>query len=689
MMKIKSPRIICLLLCFVCLFTVTASAADDLSYDGYNYDAYGVSTPAPEGYEPTAQIRGEELPCGAFSAPEDIFYAEDGNVYIADTGNNRIVVLDSEFAFVKTVDTVTIDGVAEVMEKPCGIFVTKGNMYIVQSDKQRVLRTDMEGNVLSRFLRPVSDIFSDEMTYTPIKVLVNNSGTVYVLVKNFVYGALTYSPEGNFLNFYGSNKVKATLEVLLDYFWKQVMSKEQIDQMKRYVPTEYANFCIDDENFIYTVTKGSKTDQVRRLNTLGTNVLSVYERNISGHTGRFGDLESQKMDGIWTSNSFVDVAVDTDGFINILDQENGRIFQFDPESRLLHISGGRSDSGYGFNKASAIETVGEKIAVIDSVKNTLTVFTATEYGNLVRNAVKLYNDGHYTDAATAWEEITVRNRNFELAYDGLGKAAYEKGEYSKAMSYFKLAYSREGYSDAFKELRADFLRDALPYIGTAIVILVAAWFIFRKKLKPKHKLSDFTTMQVLTSPADTLFEIKYHGRFNGKVVPVVLLFMFLSIICTRQLTAFTFNYNNVEEGNMLVVLAVMLLVFVAFCTVNWCITSLLDGKGRFKEIACTTAYALIPYIACSYISCALSYFITVEESMFLTIISAVGFIWSAALILMGFKSIHEYSMTKTVLSILITLLGVVIVIFLCVLLIGLIQQIISFFATIYNEIMYR
>ena len=682
-------KAVCVSLIVVCLLCTTVFAASDLSYNGYNYDAYGTSTPAPEGYEPTLQIRGEELECGAFSGPEDIFYAKDGNIYIADTGNNRIVVLDKSYNFVRKIDTLVIDGKTEALEKPNGIYVLNDNIYIVQSEKQRVLRCSMDGTVLSQFLRPISDIFNDEMTYTPIKVLVNNSGTVYVLVKNFVYGALTYSPEGKFLNYYGSNKVTATLEVLMDYFWKQIMSKEQIDQMKRYVPTEYANFCIDDENFIFTVTKGAKTNQVRRLNTLGENVLTVYERNISGHTGRFGDIESQKMDGIWTTNSFVDIAVDSDGFINILDQENGRIFQFDPESRLMHIFGGNANVGYGFSKATSLEVVDDDIIVVDSTKNALTVFSPTEYGVLVKKAVMLYNDGFYTEAASAWEEIIVRNRNFELAYDGLGKAAFENGEYKKAMGYYKLAYSRDGYSDAFKEYRADLLRVAIPYIATILVIIVIAVAILSLKFKPKFKFANSHLMQVLFHPSDTLFEMKYHKRFTTKPILVILALMFGSLICTRQLTAFTFNHNNVEEGNMLVILFVLLFAFVSFCTVNWCITSLLDGKGKFKEIAYSTAYALVPYMVSSYISVILSYFITVEEGMFMSIVTTIGLIWSVMLIVSAFKTIHEYSFSKTILSIIITILGVIMVVFLCVLMVGLIQQIISFFATIYNELMYR
>ncbi len=682
-------KILCVTVLALCMLSTSVFAAGNLSYDGYNYDAYGVSTPAPEGYEPILKFSGEDLPCGSFKTPQDIFAAETGEIYIADTGNNRIVVLDSAYNFVRTISEIVLDGTSEALVAPNGIFVRNDNIYIVQTDEQRVLRCDMQGRVLSQFLRPVSDIFSDEMTYSPTKVLVNNSGTVYVLVKNFVYGALSYSPEGEFLNFYGSNKVTASLEVLMDYFWKKILTTEQVNQMKRYVPVEYTNFCIDSENFVYTVTRGSRTQQVRRLNTLGQNVLMEYERNISGHTGMYGDLERSKLEGVWTSNTFIDVAVDSDGFINLLDQSNGRIFQFDPESRLMHIFGGNANSGYGFSRVIALEVIGDKIAVLDSEKNNITVFAPTEYGVLVKNAVLLYNDGFYSQAKTEWEKIVQRNQNFELAYDGLGKAAFEEGNYKQAMQYYKLAYSREGYSNAFKEYRAGILRTTLPFIGTAIVVLVLLYFVFRKKIHIKTGIADSTAMQVLMHPSDTLFEMKYHKQFSVKTIFVTLLFMFISLICTRQLTAFTFNQNNVNEGNMLIVLFALLYVFVAFCTVNWCITSLLDGKGKFKEIACSTCYAAIPYIVCSYISVIMSYFLTADEGMFMTIITSVGLIWSVILLISAFKTIHEYSFSKAVISILITLVGVVVLIFICVLLVGLLQQITSFFATIYNEIMYR
>ena len=105
-----------ILLMLLFALTPTVMAARDISYDGYNYDAYGVSTPAPEGYEPFLKIQGENLQCGAFNGPEDIFFSEDDLIYVADTKNNRIVVLSSDFEFLNTIDEIVINGEIEILE---------------------------------------------------------------------------------------------------------------------------------------------------------------------------------------------------------------------------------------------------------------------------------------------------------------------------------------------------------------------------------------------------------------------------------------------------------------------------------------------------------------------------------------------------------------------------------------------
>ena len=70
-------------------------------------------------------------------------------------------------------------------------------------------------------------------------------------------------------------------------------------------------------------------------------------------------------------------------------------------------------------------------------------------------------------------------------------------------------------------------------------------------------------------------------------------------------------------------------------------------------------------------------------------ISVVSLIWTGFLLFAAMLSIHQYTAGKTVLSILATVLGMGIILFLCVLFFNLIQQLFSFGYNIYNEIVFR
>ena len=58
------------------------------------YDANGNSYASPEAYVPSKFISGISLKTGAFSTPQDIYVDSNRNIYISDTGNNRIIVVD-------------------------------------------------------------------------------------------------------------------------------------------------------------------------------------------------------------------------------------------------------------------------------------------------------------------------------------------------------------------------------------------------------------------------------------------------------------------------------------------------------------------------------------------------------------------------------------------------------------------
>ena len=196
-------------------------------------------------------------------------------------------------------------------------------------------------------------------------------------------------------------------------------------------------------------------------------------------------------------------------------------------------------------------------------------------------------------------------------------------------------------------------------------------------------------LRVLHSPTDEFEEVKYRKTWYLPAAGAILIVWFLAAIADRQLTGFAFNRNNLRELNILFLFASTVLLFCLYAAVNWAVTTLLDGKGTLREIFCASAYALLPYVACTLLAVVFSRALILEESAFLTIIRAVGLLWSGWLLLAGLKVVHEYSLKKTVLSLILTVLGMLFVLVLGVLFFSLLPQLWSFVLSIYNELLYR
>ena len=106
------------------------------------------------------------------------------------------------------------------------------------------------------------------------------------------------------------------------------------------------------------------------------------------------------------ATDFIDVSVDSDGFVAALDFTKGRIFQYDSSCELTFIFGGKSDGQLGtFISPAAVESADGSIFVLDSAKKSVTVFKPTEIGKTVRKAILLHNEGRYSDAAEYWNSV--------------------------------------------------------------------------------------------------------------------------------------------------------------------------------------------------------------------------------------------------------------------------------------------
>lgn len=527
-------RAVCSLLVGAAFFSGTAAYADE-PYTGYNYDCWGDPVPSQNGYVVDRVISGTDIGCGELTSPSDLFFAEDGKLYIADSGftkpagreikRGRIVVTDEELALLDTVDELDFSDQTEWLEKewdrylnreideelynketntyfssPSGVFVKDGNVYVADSENDRVVVFTIGknkdgvtvGKVVKVFTRPEAVYYDAADTFNPSKVAVDDAGSVYVVIRSITRGAVMFTKDGEFNSYYGANRVEKTSEVILNNFWRLVMTREQIKRMKRNVPVEISNFDIDSQNFVYTVTenKNTDTDILKKMNSAGTNIFI----NLGYSEYSFGDPLVTTYRKKPYSSQITDVDIGPEGEINLLDLSTGRVFQYDEECTLMFIFGGLGNQKGTFTNVSAIESMGTDVYVLDSRKNTITVFRRTEFGNIVREAVTLANAGRYDEAKEPWQEVLRRDSNYRMAYIGLGNAYLKSQEYDKAMECFYLQ-SRSGYSDAFKSWRMNFVRDNFNAIAIVILLVVLGLYSFsvikdrlrRKKLKGKNQ----------------------------------------------------------------------------------------------------------------------------------------------------------------------------------------------------------
>ena len=131
----------------------------------------------------------------------------------------------------------------------------------------------------------------------------------------------------------------------------------------------------------------------------------------------------------------------------------------------------------------AIDTIGERVLVLDSSKNLIDMFAPTRYGSLINQAVGLRYDGDEVQAVECWKEVLKLDSNFELAYTGIGKSYLAAGDNKEAMRCFKIGNNKQYYSIAWKRYRNEILKDNLNYILTVVIILAVLLVVWKKGLK--------------------------------------------------------------------------------------------------------------------------------------------------------------------------------------------------------------
>ena len=185
----KLSAIFCLVFVAIMVFALPISAA--APYQTYTYSISGTSLNSPNAYEPAKTIDSKYIglldtktmskfypdlsaadlakKAVAFEDAADLETDEFGNVYIADTKNNRVLVLDRYYKLKLIIESFTNEnGVPDKLKAPKGVFITKdkivegkkvpGIIYVCDTDNNRIVTFDRDGNFLSIIAAPESEI---------------------------------------------------------------------------------------------------------------------------------------------------------------------------------------------------------------------------------------------------------------------------------------------------------------------------------------------------------------------------------------------------------------------------------------------------------------------------------------------------------------------------------------------------
>ncbi len=638
------------------------------------------------------------------SSPNDIVYKNDKYVYILDSGNSRVLKLNKDL-------TELISIFSSFYNKELGYLTFYGaqgltvdndeNFYIADTENYRVILSDNKGNVDIVITRPDQQLQDTESPFRATKVLLDRKDQLYIICDSINLGAFVYDLEGNFKNFFGSNNVQATAEVILNYIKRQFMTRAQLKTLKKVTPVALTNFDIDNDGFIYTVTLTEQNkrnnkfeDMVRKLNFKGNDIFSL-----SGNSKGFGDFEWDRQ-STHTNTSFVDVDVDSDCYINLVDSGRGKIFQYSEDGDLITVFGGYSNQTGTFAEPVAIESIGDKIYVLDKLSNDISVFKPTAYTNALRKAYKLLDSSDSDAALAAWTDVLKYNTNSQYPYYGMGRAYEMKSDYENAMKYFKMANAKPEYSKSFQEYRKDYVNDNIGWMAIIAIVAIVAVVLFvrfaKKKMVAKHG-SAYSPLEtkwgmpiyVLMHPVDGFEQFRNRNIQSIPIAIALVIAWFLVKVVEFFGTGFAFNNNRAIDYDFFANVISTIGLYVLFVIANWAVCTLLNGKGRMKEILCVVAYSLTPLLITTLINVVLSNTMTLDEQSFISIINVAGMLWAGIVLLLGLYTIHQYSFGGTLGSTLLTVLGMAIIALLVILFFTLLQQCYSFIISIISEIKLR
>jgi sugar lactone lactonase YvrE len=617
-------------------------------------------------YEPIAIISHDEI-----SRPEDLFIDDHNNLFIADSDLGHIIILNSSKEVIRTVG-------AGYLQNPTGVFVTD---YIFVADTEHVFQFSLTGTLINQFGRPESPLFGRTQPFRPRKIAVDARGNLYIIGEAATSGIIQLNDDGEFLGYFGANQTTLTFFGAMQNF---LLGGGRIANL----PMPPTNLDIAENGIVFTITHDLETAAVKQLNIAGHNMLD---------------------NDVIVSHG-VDITLGNQGNFYAL-TANGFIMEYDSSGNLLFFFGGQDPSmqrlGILRQPTSLVVDETGNLYVADAESGFLHLFTPTEFTTHVHQALSYFEEGRYTQSEDYWLDVLRLNSSFGLAHQAIGQARFIQADHEEALARFYLANDVEGYSEAFWELRYEWL---MRHTGTIIAISLAMFIIhallkfvdkksgviskikkrIRQKFDSEFLLELALMRKILKNPFDVFYEIKREKKATVKMATFLYVLMFIAIFISLYFTGFIFANNLIHDLGLILIITIFILVFGLFVIVNYLVSTINDGEGRFADIYIGTAYSMTPFIIFSVPITLLSRVLTLNERFVYTFLMQIAILWSLLLLFLMVKEIHGISIRGTFKNILMTVAGGLIMIVISfILYILLVDQVFEFIYSIFWEVLIR
>ncbi len=629
-----------------------------------------------DAYEPSRVVLRE----AGLRTPEDLFI-RGGSLYVADTGNGRIVVLDLATGTIREIG-------AGLLDAPQGVFVDdRGTVFVADAGRSSVVVLDPDGRPAAEFGRPANPLFGTAAPYQPRKVAVDRRGTISVASEGSFNGLIQLDRHGGFLGYFGANRTSRTLrEAVQDVLY----TPAQKARLFHRIPRTFTNVAIDARGLIYTLTQAANGDAVKKHNTAGTNVLQ-----------RSGHMRDEA--------NFVDLAVGRSGQIYAV-SETGLVYEYDADGSLLFSFGGRAIS----SERAGLFTVASGIAVddddglyiLDRERGIVQVFRPTPFADLFHEASALFQAGRYAESKALWARILALNGVSRIAHLGLGRTLFQEQEYAEAARHFRIADAREEYSEAWWQLRNAWLTRraglllgaaALAWLAVAGLRLLdrrtrALAFLHRARraLAARRFFADLGFAgRFITHPLDSFAAVR-RGERGSLGAATVFWSAFLAVFAgDTLLKGYLFRAADPATVSPPYLLAIFLAPAGLWVLGSYLVSTISGGEGTLRAVYIASGYAFSPYVLMMPFVVALSHGLTLNESFLVRLPTTVLWTWSAVLLFFMVKEVHDYLVREAVRTVLVTLFFMAVIVLAGSILWILGDQMAGFVFSVIQEASYR